>query len=172
MTAEPARVLLVGEVGTTITAAGMDRILRQAGPRPLDITLRSAGGCAMHANTIFHRLREHANQYPVTITAADALSAGAWILLAGDRRIIAKNATVMVHNVLAGETVNRYATPTQLRETASTLDGMTALLGDIIADRTGLERARCFELMESECHLNAARAIELGFAHEICDPIY
>lgn len=168
---KPATIILTGRVGIGITADHLDRQLRTIGPQPLHITLRSEGGCCIEANRIYHRLREHAAHHLVEITAVEARSAGSWIFLAGDERCIAKNGSVMLHNVLC-DSLSQPQTPTQLRERAASLEAMTSLIGDIYHERTGLDRERVFSLMESEVTMNAARAVELGFAHSITDPIY
>ncbi len=163
-------ILLVGEVGTDITEIAFDKLLRKVGHRPIRVTLRSDGGEFAVANAIYHRMVEVRDRQGLSITAVRALSAGAWILLAADDRRIAKNGTVMIHNVITKR--SDCFTPTDLRRRASDLEGISSLMSNTIAERTGLDHSEVFGLMESEAHLNASRALELGFATEICDEIY
>lgn len=168
---KPAHLLLIGRVGDAITAGGVEAALRQIKAQPLRITLHSEGGDFIEASRIYARLREHAEHQPVSITAIRAQSAGAWILTAADHRVIARNGEVLLHNV-CDVSSGQSMTPGALRERAAALEGMAAIMGDILADRTGIARERIFELMENETTLNAAGAVSSGFAHEICDPIY
>lgn len=163
-------VLLAGRVGQEITAVGFSNVLRKIGERPVHVTLKSNGGCFNQAREIYYRLRERQAKHAVSITAVKASSAAAWILLAADERLITRNGTVFVHNVM--EQPSGALTPAELRRRADVAEALSSILADIIAERTGLQRDHVVELLDAEPYMNAARALELGIATAISPAIY
>lgn len=167
---DPAKILLVGKVGIDFTAAHVDRALRAVGSRPVEVIIRSGGGDFREGNQIRLRLCELQETQRLAIVASQALSAALWIFLAADRRIVAKNGVLMIHSV--ADTASGPRSATQLRTAAAALEAVSSVMMETIATRTGQPPEKIFELMENEAHLNASRALELGFATSICGPIY
>jgi hypothetical protein len=84
-------------------------------------------------------------------------------MLAGDRRVIAGNGMVMIHN----PATLAYGNATEFRKVADMLD---KYLDRMIADytsKTGQEDAEMRRLMDAETWYTGQEALEAGFATEI-----
>ena len=101
---------------------------------------------------------------PVTTVAEGrAWSIASVIFLAGSKRMIAPNATVMIHNPLTG----MFGNAEELREAADYLDGIGTTLAEFYAQKTGQEIGLLSDMMNAETELNAADSVSLGFATEV-----
>ncbi len=128
-----------------------------------DITVRinSGGGFAFDGIAIHSLLRQHDGKV-TTVVQGIAASAASVIFMAGDERIMAEGAILMIHDA-SGLTMGTEADHLQ---TAKMLGKLSNSLAGIYAGRTkrgnDVERAA----MRDETWLDGADAVEAGFATE------
>lgn len=144
----------------------LDRVaaaLREIGPRLVTVQISSLGGDPFAGTAIFNALRQHAQANGVAIrteTLGTAASAASLIFCAGDERLLAKSATVMIHRAVGGGLGNT----DDMRALAEALASIDAGMATIYADTTGLTAAEIDQLMRAESWFDQTRALELGFA--------
>ncbi len=131
-----------------------------------DITVKinSGGGFAFDGIAIHSLLRQHDGKV-TTVAQGIAASAASVIFMAGDERVMAEGALLMIHDA-AGLTMGTEAVHLQA---AKTLGKLSNSLAGIYAGRTkrgnDVERAA----MRDETWLDGAEAVEAGFATEATD---
>lgn len=160
---------LIGNVGNS-TVDLEERIRRWARIHPgKPITLRifSPGGSVFHGLELFNTLRRLAGQghHVTTDVQSMAASMGSFLYLAGDTRVIGKDAQVMFHPISAGvggslvemeDTVDWYR---RLNEQLDkTIVGRTKLTKKILKEKAS--RSSGWWLSAEEC-------VKYGVAHEI-----
>ncbi len=158
-----AEVLVYDEVGWGgITANDFIRDLQTITAPRLDVRICSYGGEVWDGLACYEALRRHPAQV-TTYVDGIAASIASVIAMAGDRRVIARNATMMVHNassVAVGEA-------SEMRELADRLDKVSDNLASVYAERAGGTQAAWRQAMNAESWYEADEAIEAGLATEI-----
>jgi ATP-dependent protease ClpP protease subunit len=167
MRAEPDRAVmtLMGAVGWDITPDGVSRALKDAGDKPLTISLHSGGGDALAGIAIHNMLARHKGKKTVVIEGF-AASAASLIAMAGDRIVMPANAFMMIHEVWGGA----MGDAEQMRGTADLLDSISAAYRSTYAKRSGLEEDEVAALMRAETWFTAAEAVAKGLATEEAEP--
>lgn len=120
----------IGEWG--VTAAEFVGELRNIRAPHIDMHLSCEGGEVFDGLAIFEALRQH----PARVTAyvdGIAASAASFIVQAADRRVMARNARMMIHDA-HGLSIGNAA---DMREMADLLDDLSDNLASIYADRAG-----------------------------------
>jgi ATP-dependent Clp endopeptidase proteolytic subunit ClpP len=139
--------------------------LISAGDDDLDIRINSPGGLVMEGIAIFNAItRERAKGRKVT-TYVDGLAAsmGSIIAMAGEERIMADNALMMIHNpwdCACGDAV-------ELRNAADRLDQMRDIMVGIYAKATGLDAAALVSMLDAETWFTAEEALAQKFITSI-----
>lgn len=133
----PAELMIYGPIGGSmwdggIGAADVAAALREAGPGPIDVRLNSGGGDVFQGVAIHTLLARHAGTITVHVDGL-AASAASFIMLAGDRIRMARNAMVMIHDGMTGS----YGNAATLRRAADLLDKVSASIADMYAERAG-----------------------------------
>ena len=101
---------------------------------------------------------------PVTTTVNGlAASMGSVILLAGDTRQMTKGSRIMIHEA----STMAQGDSKSLRKTAEMLEGISAEIAGIYAERTGGEKDAIRDLMHAETWMDAKQAKENGFVQHI-----
>lgn len=121
---------MIGEWG--ITADAFVTELRAVPARNIELHVNCEGGEVFDGLAIYEAIRQH----PAEVTAyVDGLAASAasFIVQAADRRVMARNARMMIHDA-HGLTIGNAA---DMREMADLLDDLSNNLADIYADRAG-----------------------------------
>jgi ATP-dependent protease ClpP protease subunit len=136
-TASGAELMIYGPIGggmfdMGISAADVAAALREAGPGPIDVRLNSPGGDVFQGVAIHTMLARHAGVVTVHVDGL-AASAASFIMLAGDRIVMARNAMVMIHDGMTGS----YGNGATLRRAADLLDKVSASIADMYAERAG-----------------------------------
>lgn len=145
--------------GEGVTAKRVAGILRNIGPKPVDVLINSPGGDVFEGLAIYNQLREHPAKVTVKVLGL-AASAASIIAMAGDEIQIARAGFLMIHNVWVVASGDQVA----LREAADMLEPFDAALADIYAARSGDDPAEVRAMMNKETWLGGQAAIDAGLA--------
>lgn len=163
---EAAVLTLMGDVGWDITAKGVAEALRQAGKKPLTVSLHSYGGDALAGVAIHNMLARHDAPKTVIVEGV-AASAASLIAMAGDRIVMPSNALMMIHEawgLAVGDSDD-------MRKQAEVLDTVSAAYRRTYAGRTGKDEDEIAALMAAETWFTAEDAVAQGFATEAAEPV-
>jgi ATP-dependent protease ClpP protease subunit len=132
----------------------------------ITVRINSPGGDPFDAHAIANALKDHPAEIAVSIEGL-AASAASLVAMGGGTITIAENALMMIHNpwtIAMGEAK-------QMRAEAEALDRIR--IANIATYRwhSELSEARIAELMDAATWMNAAEALENGFATEIGAPM-
>lgn len=136
----------------------------------LIVDINSPGGEVMAGLGMFNMLRNWASAEDRTVTTrvtGIAASIASVIALAGDKRVMPKNAFAMVHQASG----LAWGTAEELRDTADVLDKIDNSLKSVYIDRMGVDEAKAAEIMAKDTWLTAEECLELGFATELSDAV-
>lgn len=164
--ATTAEVIIYDEIGEWgVTAKNFIDDLNQVTAKNIDVRLNSGGGSVFEGLAIYQALRRH----PANVTThidGIAASIASVIAMAGDRRLISRNGTVMIHEasgLCAGPSMD-------MREMAQLLDRTSNNLADIYAQRSGVGTVESWrKQMLAETWFTGAEAVEAGLATETED---
>jgi ATP-dependent Clp endopeptidase proteolytic subunit ClpP len=156
------------EIGGNFWTGGvMANDVRQAmkcSPNAKSITCRinSSGGEVFEGLAIYNLLKDH--PAPVTVQVdAVAASMASLIVMSGDKRYMASNAFLMIHNPTGVEK----GSAEDLRKMADVLDKATENLAQTYAARTGMPIEDVRAAMATETWYTADEAKAAGFIDEI-----
>lgn len=164
--ATTAEVVIYDEIGEWgVTAKNFVEDLGKVTAKNIDVRLNSGGGSVFEGLAIYEALRRH----PANVTTyvdGIAASIASVIAMAGDRRVVSRNGSLMIHEasgVCAGP-------GSDMRQMAELLNRISDQIADVYAQRTGegtLESWRA--LMKEETWFTGAEAVEAGLATESAD---
>ena len=173
---EPAEVFIYDQIGSSFWDDGVTpsslideiKALKLKDSDALSVRINSPGGNMFDGNTIYNYLRSIKQTIDVTIDGM-AASAASIIAMAGDTIRMPENSFLMIHNpwmVVAGDSQ-------VMRKTADDLDIMRDGAIKTYLERTGdnLSRDELVTMLDDETWLGADRAVELGFADEVLEPV-
>lgn len=150
-----------------VNARGFVKELKALGDvSALDIHINSPGGDVFEGAAIYNILKQHKATKTVFIDGL-AASMASVVAMAGDRIVMPENAMMMIHNpstFAAGDSKD-------MRKTAEMLDKIRDTLVSAYAAKSGLAESEIVSIMDAETWLNAAEAIELGFADETTEAV-
>lgn len=154
------------DAATGIGPQAVRDFLSAAAGQPVTIRLNSQGGNVIDGLACYNLL----DQYPAektVIVDGMALSIASIVAMAGDRRQIAENAWLMIHNP------NNEASGDgdQLRDMATLLDGMRDQLAGIYSKKSGKTPDECKTLMAAETWMTGKQAVEAGFFDTLTAPL-
>jgi ATP-dependent protease ClpP protease subunit len=129
-----------------------------------DVTVRinSRGGEIFDGVTIYNALKERKGKVTCIVDGL-AASAASFIAMAGDRTVMAKTASMMIHDghgLCVGNAKD-------MRSMADLLDQQSDIIAGIYADKAGGKVPDWRERMQNETWFNAAQALEAGLIDEI-----
>ena len=133
---------------------------------PLTLRLNSPGGSVFDAVAIYNALQRHAGNVTVSIDGI-AASAASYIAMAGDEIIMPENAFLMIHDP-SGMAMG---TSADMRSMAEALDKIGASLLRGYAAKSGKAEKDIAKMMAKETWLDAAEALEMGFADTMAEPV-
>ena len=133
---------------------------------PLTLRLNSPGGSVFDAVAIYNALQRHAGTITVSIDGI-AASAASYIAMAGDEIIMPENAFLMIHDP-SGMVMG---TAADMRAMAEALDKIGGSLLRGYAAKSGKPEKDIAKLMAKETWLDAAEALEMGFADTMSEPV-
>jgi ATP-dependent Clp endopeptidase proteolytic subunit ClpP len=133
----------------------------------VEVTINSPGGSVMEGTRIYNALRGMAARGVEITTTVDGLAAsmGSVILMAGDVRQMTKGSRVMIHEA----STMAWGDARTMQRNADLLEGISAEIAGIYAERTGGDVAAIRGLMYDETWMDASKAQELGFVHSVID---
>lgn len=146
------------------TCQHLMRLEREDPSSPVTVYVSSPGGQVGAGLAIFDALRTIS--CPIrTVCTELAASMGSIVFMAGDEREMLPHAEIMVHDPLIPQGAGGSALAVQ--ETSRRLMSLRRRLNGILAERSGLSLKRIQSLTAKDTYLDAARAVELGFATRI-----
>lgn len=131
----------------------------------IDLHLNTPGGDMFDGLAIFNALKQHSAEVTTYVDAL-AASAGSYIALAGEKVIMARNATMMIHDASA----MAWGNAADMREMADLLDGFSDNIADIYSRKAGGSADEWRALMKEETWYTAKEAVTAGLADEMTDP--
>lgn len=150
----------IGYVG--VTAGDFIRDLDSVKSSKISLRLNSPGGDVFDGIAIMNALKSHKAEVTVHIDGL-AASIASVIAMAGDHVVMAKNATLMIHDAWTMGIGNSK----DLRKTADLLDKTSDNIASIYADRSGTDVEQWRNLMQEETWFSAEEAVEAGLADEV-----
>lgn len=157
----------IGEsVWGMIDAATVIRDLKALGNRRATIRLNSPGGSVDEGRAIYNAIKRHPGGADTIVDSA-AYSIAGYIAMAGERRLIAKNGMLMIHDPWTLAWGNASA----LRKTADVLDKYGESVLDAYADASKKDKDYIRKAMAAETWYTAEEALAEGFATEIGDQV-
>jgi ATP-dependent protease ClpP protease subunit len=169
----PAEIRLYGIIGWDVTAGDFLNELATITADAIDVHIATNGGDVNDGIAILNALRVH----PATINTindSQALSAGSFIMQAGDQRTMMPNSTMMIHDAMVGFAYAE-GNAADLREFAAEvvkyadlLDKTSDNLASIYAERTGKgDQASWRRVMLDETWYSAQEAVAAGLADTV-----
>ena len=136
----------------------------------IDMRINSPGGVVSEGWAIIDKLRATGKKIVATIEGR-ASSMAAILLLAASERKGYKHATLLIHDAFYRDMYLEKGTAEELEKRAALLreDNERAL--DFMVERTGTDRETLEALMKEDLPVNMQKAMELGFVHEILEPV-
>ena len=128
----------------------------------MDIFINSPGGDVFAGITIYNMLKRHKAAKTVHVDGLAASSASI-VAMAGDRVVMPKAATLMIHNAWALVGGNK----ARIRAIADELERVDGQLAEIYAERTGKDAGIIAGWMDAERWMSGEEALADGFADEI-----
>lgn len=131
----------------------------------VEVTINSPGGSVFEGQRIYNALRGISARGVSVTTIVDGLAAsmGSVILMAGDERRMNAGSRIMIHEA----STMAMGDARSLRKTADILEGISAEIAGIYADRTGGDPDELRGLMLEETWMTADEAKANGFVHTI-----
>lgn len=135
----------------------------------IDMRLHSPGGVVTEGWHIIDKLRATGKKIIATIEG-QASSMAALLLLAASERKGYRHATLLIHEAYypgAGGPLRKE----DLEKLAARLEEDNRQALDFMVERTGADREVLAEIMKEDTPMGMERALELGFIHEILEPV-
>ena len=131
----------------------------------VEVEINSPGGSVFEGQRIYSALREMSVRGVEISTTVNGLAAsmGSVILMAGDKRAMTKGSRIMIHEASTIAMGNAR----DMQRTADLLEGISAEIAGIYANRTGADEGDMRALMLAETWMDADKAQELGFVHSV-----
>lgn len=144
--------------GQGVTLSRIDAALRSIGDNEVDVYINSPGGDMFEGIAIYNRLREHPKKVTVKVIGL-AASAASIIAMAGEDRLIAKSAFLMIHNCWSYFVGNRH----ELRSIADQLQEFDMSMRDVYIDTSGSPEKDIEEMMDREAYLSGRTSVDKSF---------
>lgn len=127
----------------------------------VEVEINSPGGSVFEGQRIYNALRGISARGVEVITTVNGLAAsmGSVILMAGDKRLMTHGSRVMIHEA----STFAWGDARALRKNADMLEGISAEIAGIYAERTGGDEKKIRNLMFAETWMTADEAKENGF---------
>ena len=149
--------------GDEVTPAQFQKDLAALGDiDTLDVYVNSPGGDVFAGITIYNILKRHPAAVNVHVDGL-AASAASIVAMAGDKIIMPKAATMMIHNAWSGGWGNK----TKLQKLVDELKRIDGQLADIYASRTKKDKADIVGWLDAERWMSGDEAFTDGFCDEV-----
>jgi ATP-dependent protease ClpP protease subunit len=158
-----AELWIYDEVGGWgVTASDFVMQLKDLNVSDITLHLNSPGGSVFDGLAILNALRDHPAFVTVKVDAL-AASIASVIAQAGNKVIMGRSSTMMIHNasgLVMGESGD-------MRKMADMLDQTTDTIAGVYVDRAGGTKAEWLALMAEETWYSAQEAVDAGLADEV-----
>lgn len=133
----------------------------------VEVEINSPGGSVLEGARIFNALRKMSARGVEVTTIVNGLAAsmGSVILMAGDKRRMTKGSRIMIHEA----SMVSWGDARTLKKNAELLEGISAELAGIYADRTNGDAKKIRDLMLAETWMDSEQALANGFVDSIID---
>lgn len=163
---ETGEIFLYDDIGPAwagmIDEGAITDAIKAIGNKRIHLRINSQGGSVDIATGIFNMLGRHSAGVDTYVDGI-AASAGHHLMQAGEKRTIAKNAKIMVHDPWSIAMGNSAS----LRKTADVLDLYRDTMITDLATRSKISAKEIREIMAAETWYNAKDAVAAGWADEI-----
>lgn len=163
---ESGELFIYDEIGPAwwglIDAASVRGALSQMAGQHVTVRLNTPGGSVDEGVAIYNALKRHDGGV-TTIVDSLAASMGSYLLQAGGRRVVARNAMVMVHDPWSISIGNA----AQLRTDADILDKYASRMVPDYAERSGKSDDEIVKIMSDETWYAGQEIVDAGFADEV-----
>lgn len=131
---------------------------------PINIIMNNEGGDEYHGLAIYDAILTSKAHVTVTVYG-HAMSMGSWILQAADERVMAPNATMMIHYGVWGheDHVKYY------RLHAKECERLNTLMEEAYLEKGSMKRTKLKKMLEDDSYLTAEQAVALGLADKILE---
>lgn len=146
------------------TSADFARKMAAIDTPVIHLHINSPGGEVFEGVAIYHTLKAHSAEIIVFVDAL-AASAASFIAQAGDKILVLRNATMMIHDASAICVGNAE----DMHETGDLLDKVSDNIADIYSQRAGGTAEEWRGVMRAEAWYSAQEAVDAGLADEILD---
>lgn len=137
----------------------------------IEMKLHCCGGSVTEGWAIVDKLRATGKEIEAVVEG-DCASMASVILLAASKRKGMKHACVMIHDPYIPEyTLAGAYNAEDLQRIAENLSSERTKILDFYVERTGADRDVLDSMMKAETYMNMDKAKEMGFIHEIIEPI-
>ena len=135
---------------------------KEAPGEEITLCINSHGGEVVSGLAVYDTIRML--ESPVrTVCIGTAASMGSILFLAGERRLMLPHCKIMIHDpLIAGLSGSKKAL--ELEKEAVKLMEARAIIGGIIAERSGHTLEEVYEKTKEDCYLDAEEAIDFGIA--------
>ena len=141
------------------------RVELNRGTGNIVVIINSPGGDCVAAAQIYNMLCEYPGKVTVRIDGI-AASAASVVAMAGDRVTMSPVSLMMIHNPLTIAWGDR----SEMDKAIALLDEVKESIINAYETKTALPRAKISALMDAETWMSSGRALELGFADDVCKP--
>jgi ATP-dependent Clp endopeptidase proteolytic subunit ClpP len=160
----PAEILIYDEISPVwgVSAADFVKDLAQIDAPDITVRINSPGGSVFDGIAILNALRGHPAQI-TTVVDSLAASIASVIAMGGDKVVMNKNSTMMVHNawdIVAGNA-------DELQKAADTLRSFSSNLASVYAEKAGGTVEDWQAVMDAETWYTADEAVAAGLADEV-----
>lgn len=132
----------------------------------IEVRINSPGGSVFDGVAIYNMLVSHKATIE-TYNDGLAASIASVIFMAGEKRFMAENAMVMIHN----PSMFMRGTAAEFRHYAGVLDKVKEAILNTYVSATGKDRKELADAMDSEPYYIVSEAIEMGFATHQVEPL-
>jgi len=131
----------------------------------VNVEINSPGGSVMEGQRIYNALRGISSRGVEVTTTVSGLAAsmGSVILMAGDSRKMTQGSRVMIHEA----STLAHGDAAQLRMQSDLLEGISAEIANLYAERAGKDAEDMRAMMKKETWMDAEQAKEIGFIDTI-----
>lgn len=151
-----------GVIGWDVTGSQIRGLLKEANGEEIEIQLASVGGLVFDGLEIYNLIKNYEGKKTARLVGVSA-SMGSYIPLAADRIIAEENSVVMIHNAWGGA----IGQASDLRAEANVLDGLSAILAEAYAKKTGKTSEEIHAAMDAETWFFGHEMVEFGLVDEI-----
>lgn len=145
-----------------VNTESVEHGLEEANEKPLDIYINSYGGEVFEGFAIYNILKRYKGFKTVYIDGI-AASIASVIAMAGDKIVMNKVSTMMIHNASSC----CYGTAEEMRKTADSLEQINTIIRGLYKEKSNLSEEEIIDFMNKEKFFTANECLQYGLCNEI-----